>query len=294
MPYRRNEIGSVCRRSFDFDSDPPTMTVEAAYSKHRRKDVIPLRSDFADMIRPWIESKLERKPSTPLFDVTNKRTSEMLRKDLGRAREEWLEESETPSERKERERSSFLCYVDHDGHYADFHALRKTFITNLSKAGASPKIAQTLARHSDINLTMNTYTMLDVYDQKAAVESLPPIPKRDHRRVSKRIRATGTDDVHVATILAPSVVPTVVPRSAKTGAIQLASQTSESVSDRTDKRARGARRKTSKDAKTPEENGASGMVLHQTALDDTKYRRGDSNPHEDYPHWILNPARLPI
>jgi integrase len=60
---------------------------------------------------------------------------------------------------------------------ADFHSLRKTFITNLSLAGVTPKMAQSLARHSDINLTMNVYTMLNVSDQAAAVESLPPIPQ---------------------------------------------------------------------------------------------------------------------
>ncbi len=53
-----------------------------------------------------------------------------------------------------------IPYVDDRGHYADFHALRKTFITNLSRVGVSPTTAQLLARHSDINLTMNTYTML--------------------------------------------------------------------------------------------------------------------------------------
>jgi len=56
--------------------------------------------------------------------------------------------------------------VDDRGRYADFHALRKAFITNLSRAGASPKTAQLLARHSDINLTMNTYTMLGVCASK--------------------------------------------------------------------------------------------------------------------------------
>ncbi len=52
------------------------------------------------------------------------------------------------------------------------------FITNLARAGVSPKTAQILARHSDINLTMNTYTMLEVYDQSVAVAALPPLPKR--------------------------------------------------------------------------------------------------------------------
>jgi hypothetical protein len=33
--------------------------------------------------------------------------------------------------------------------YADFHSFRHVFITSLGKAGVSPKMAQTLARHSD-------------------------------------------------------------------------------------------------------------------------------------------------
>ena len=59
---------------------------------------------------------------------------------------------------------------------ADFHALRMTFITNLSLAGVSPQAAQRLARHSDINLTMNTYTQIGVDSQASAVESLPALP----------------------------------------------------------------------------------------------------------------------
>ena len=51
-----------------------------------------------------------------------------------------------------------MLYKDHQGRYADLHANRHTFITNLARAGVSPKTAQTLARHSDIRLTMNVYT----------------------------------------------------------------------------------------------------------------------------------------
>jgi hypothetical protein len=63
--------------------------------------------------------------------------------------------------------------------------LRKTFITNLSLAGVQPKAAQTLARHSDINLTMNTYTMLQVLDQAAAVESLAPVPSAVNEKTDR-------------------------------------------------------------------------------------------------------------
>jgi integrase len=83
--------------------------------------------------------------------------------------------------------------VDDRGHYADFHALRKTFITNLARAGVYPKTAQSLARHSDINLTMNVYTMVNVSDQAAAVESLPPLPGIAHAPAVERprLRITG-------------------------------------------------------------------------------------------------------
>jgi hypothetical protein len=78
--------------------------------------------------------------------------------------------------RKKAEESSFLCFVDAQGLYAGFHALRKTFITNLSKSGVSPKMAQSLARHSDINLTMNVYTDVGWQDQAVAVKWLPQPP----------------------------------------------------------------------------------------------------------------------
>ena len=71
---------------------------------------------------------------------------------------------------------NFLAAEDEHGRVVDFHALRTTFITNLSRSGVAPKTAQLLARHCDINLTMNTYTMLGVMDTAAAVETLPAIP----------------------------------------------------------------------------------------------------------------------
>ncbi len=78
--------------------------------------------------------------------------------------------------RKKAEETSFLCFVDAQGRYADFHSLRKTFITDLSKSGVSPKMAQSLARHSDINLTMNVYTDVVLEDQAIAIELLPELP----------------------------------------------------------------------------------------------------------------------
>jgi integrase len=175
--YRRNEIGSVTEQSFNFTSDPPTLTVAAGYSKHRKTDVIPLRRDIAERIQTWIAQKRKLKPNHPLLPVTGKRTAIMLAKDLAVARKGWLDEAQDPVELERRKASSFLLARNDAGYVVDFHALRMTFITNLTRSGVAPKTAQLLARHSDINLTMNTYTMLGVLDQASAVQSLPPIPQ---------------------------------------------------------------------------------------------------------------------
>ncbi len=75
-------------------------------------------------------------------------------------------------ERKRREKSDFLQYKNAKCLYADFHALRHTFITNLCRANVSPKTAQALARHSDIRLTMNTYSHVEQEEQAAAIGML--------------------------------------------------------------------------------------------------------------------------
>ena len=187
-------------------------------------DLLPLRRDFAGRIKAWIDGKSGHSRTEPLFQVTDKRTAEMVKKDLEAARVQWINEAGYDQlEQRRREKSSFLAYIDENGHYADFHALRKTFITNLSRAGVSPKTAQLLARHSDTNLTMNTYTMLGVMDQAAAVEALPALPAPAGHNNEVRMRATGTDGQSVHEN-GGKKVPPVVPRGAETGAKRLASR----------------------------------------------------------------------
>jgi len=76
-------------------------------------------------------------------------------------------------ERKICESSDFLKYIDSRGRYADFHALRHTFVTNLARANVAPKTAQTLARHSNIQLTLGIDTHIDKKQRVDAIDSLP-------------------------------------------------------------------------------------------------------------------------
>jgi site-specific recombinase XerD len=82
--------------------------------------------------------------------------------------------------------TDYLQYQDENGLYADFHANRHTFISNLAKSGVSPKVAQTMARHSDINLTMNVYSHVKMEDQEAAIAVLPPPPAIGGTKAKRR------------------------------------------------------------------------------------------------------------
>jgi integrase len=58
-------------------------------------------------------------------------------------------------------------------HVVDFQCLRHGFITYLVTANCPPKVAQTLARHSTIGLTMDRYTHLGIDDLVAGLKRLP-------------------------------------------------------------------------------------------------------------------------
>lgn len=151
---RASELASLTPESFRLDEAPPTVTVLAAYSKHRRQDVLPLHPSLVELLRPWLAGKKAATPVWPGVWARSKQAGKTLQRDL---------------------KAAGIPYVDDQGRYADFHALRHTFITNMIKSGINPKTAQTLARHSTIDLTMNVYTKLTIADQASAIASLPQL-----------------------------------------------------------------------------------------------------------------------
>ncbi len=86
-----------------------------------------------------------------------------------------------------------IAYVTDDG-VADFHSLRHTFISNLVAGGVHPKLAQQLARHSTITLTMDRYSHVGLLDLNAALRSLPVTTAPE----TQSMRATGTTDQDAA------------------------------------------------------------------------------------------------
>ena len=127
-------------------------------AKSGRSATIPLRTDLAEELRKHIDLMTEANggqlgPQTPLFAL-GRNFLRTFNLDLAAAN---------------------IPKRNAEGQTVDVHSLRHTFATLLARHGVSPAIAQKLMRHSDIRLTMNTYTHLGLSDTTNAVASLPAI-----------------------------------------------------------------------------------------------------------------------
>ncbi len=146
---RRSELGSLTPASFNLQSVPPTVTVEATVSKHRRKDVLPLHPSLMNWLPGWLSTFESGEHLFPR--IGKRRTSVMVKKDL---------------------EAAGIPYKTAAG-YADFHAAgRHTYVTGLVKSGVNLVEAKELARHSDVKMTMQ-YTHIELEDQAKALAKLP-------------------------------------------------------------------------------------------------------------------------
>ncbi len=166
--FRFGEIKSLTTRSFDLDADPPTVTVEASYSKRRRRDVQPLRPDIALALRATVDATQRGEHVWPGLPHE---MAQIIAADLAAAG---------------------IAVKDDAGRIIDFHALRHTFITRLARSGVTPKVAQTLARHSTITLTMDRYAHVALADTSKALAALPALPLVNAVANEAAVAATGT------------------------------------------------------------------------------------------------------
>ncbi len=169
--FRAGELRSLTPESFDLAADPPTVTVEAGYSKRRRRDVQPIPRNLAADLRPWLASKA---PGESVFALPEK-PARMLRIDL---------------------KAAGIAYRDASGRVADFHALRHSYITALAMSNAPVKVTQSLARHSDPKLTLGTYSHVGLYDQAGALDALPDLSRPAPEPKAASLAPTGTEGSH--------------------------------------------------------------------------------------------------
>jgi len=171
---RRKETASLTVGSLCLDVDNPYVKVVVKHAKGAKEAALPLRSDLADALREHIAcmanggsgngsdnplppgccTTAQVSPTTPLFRIDWPNLLRTYNLDLAAAG---------------------ITKKDDQGRTVDVHGLRHTFATLLARKGVLPATAQKLMRHSDIRLTMNVYTHLEIADTASAVAALPTL-----------------------------------------------------------------------------------------------------------------------
>ena len=171
---RAGELRTLECRDISF-GDIPFIKLRHSNEKSRKGSTVAVRLDLAVELRAWTQG---RKPDDRVFKVPAG-FLRIMNRDLA------------------------LAGIDKvsDGCVVHIHALRHSFGTHLSKSGVTPRVAQAAMRHSDISLTMNTYTDARLLDTAEAVESLPSL-------------SIGDDDAETdPRMVAPMVAPNLGNRS---------------------------------------------------------------------------------
>jgi integrase len=142
--FRVSELYSLTPTSFHF-GEQPYVYLEARVAKNKKATNQPVSRDFAETIRPWLPQEGRLWPR-----LACKRAAEMLTGDLDKAK--------IPCQNGEG--------------LVDFHSLRVFYVTQLCKSIKNPKIIQTLARHSTMELTMRIYAKVNPSDAATAVNGV--------------------------------------------------------------------------------------------------------------------------
>jgi integrase len=133
---RRKELNALTWGDFDLKGATPRVIIPASLTKNRKPATLPLRPELVAALGNVQPANVQ--PADLMFGRKLRVPSPAkLREDLAAAR---------------------IPFKDERGRRIDVHALRHTFGTELSAAGASPRIVMELMRHSDIRLTMRVYT----------------------------------------------------------------------------------------------------------------------------------------
>jgi integrase len=158
---RRAEMEQLVWGDVFLDAPRPFFQIRASTTKNGRPAVIWLHPDVVETLRAIRPPNAP--PDAPVLPLMP--SMYMLRKDL---------------------QAAGIPYKDALGRQADFHALRHTFGTNLSLAGVLPRVAMEAMRHSDIRLTMKTYTDATSLPTAAAIDSLPSLNTGAHNCAHKK------------------------------------------------------------------------------------------------------------
>ncbi len=183
--FRAGGLAGLIPECFDLDGRSPTVTLPVRSDKARRGKIQPLPADVAELLRVYLVGKPAGVPIWPGTWASDRRAAEMLRIDLQAAGIPYAVEGPDGPE------------------YADFHALRHTYLTLAGRAGIDLRTLQELAGHSKSSMT-ERYTHVRLHDLAGAVEKLPALlpveavtdaPEGDRDRWPDQ-RQSGCDTIH--------------------------------------------------------------------------------------------------
>jgi hypothetical protein len=183
--FRANALANLTPA--DFDLTVPVVTLAARFAKNRKTKVQPLPIDVADALRDYLDGKAAGALVWGGGWASGCTGVEMLRRDLEAVGIPYAVEGPDGPE------------------YAEFHALRHTYLTMLGRHGVDLRTVQELAGHSTPLLTAR-YSHRRLYDLAGAVDQLPNlVPEADAAAIP--LRMTGTEGVKSAV---PGAVPDAV------------------------------------------------------------------------------------
>jgi integrase len=155
---RSMELSLLTPEQIDFERC--RLRIEAAKTKNKKADVLPLHPDLVQSVKEWVEMH-GIQPQERIFHYNTDSLRRSFYKDLQAA----------DIERKGT-----------DGRSLDVHSLRKTFGTMLARAGVPLTTTQRLMRHSTPLLTAKLYIDVEEVDMMQALGKLPMFETEKHCR----------------------------------------------------------------------------------------------------------------
>ena len=152
--FRASALASLTPTAFDLNAVSPTVTLTARSNKSRKTKMQPVPPDIAAAFRDYLTGKPANVRIWGGTWAKDCRGAEMLRGDL------------------QASGISYAVEGPEGPEYADFHALRHSFLTLGGRSGIDLRTLQELAGHSDPILTAR-YCHRRLYDLAGAVEKLP-------------------------------------------------------------------------------------------------------------------------
>jgi integrase len=146
---RSTELSLLIPSQIDFERC--RLRIEAAKTKNKKADILPLRPDLVQSLKQRIAT-MKIKPHERIFHHDHTQIREAFYSDLKRAG---------------------IARVGSDKRSVDVHSLRKTFGTLLAMAGVPLTTVQRLMRHSNPQMTAKLYIDVDPVNMAQALEHLP-------------------------------------------------------------------------------------------------------------------------